>query len=65
MIVAIFCVGGMIGALGTGYVADRFGRKGGLLYTNAFVLLSAACMGFSKAAGQCPTMIYYEFVTNY
>src|SRR5687768_5805078 len=32
LMVSIFCVGGMVGALATAYVAEKFGRKGGLLY---------------------------------
>lgn len=43
--VAIFCFGGMIGGLSTGYVAEKFGRKGGLLVSNALVLFSALLQG--------------------
>ena len=52
--VSIFCVGGVIGALGTGVVADKIGRKAGLIYNNVFVLIAALCMGFTKQSG------YYE-----
>lgn len=45
--VAIFCFGGMIGGLMTGYVAEKFGRKGGLLVSNALVIVSAALQGES------------------
>lgn len=43
--VAIFCFGGMIGGLMTGYIAEKFGRKGGLLISNALVIISAAFQG--------------------
>lgn len=45
--VAIFCFGGMIGGLMTGIVAEQFGRKGGLLISNAFVIVSATLQGKS------------------
>jgi SP family facilitated glucose transporter-like MFS transporter 1 len=43
--VAIFCVGGMIGGSIVGFVADRLGRKKGLLYNNVLVLIATILMG--------------------
>lgn len=43
--VSIFCVGGIIGGAATGYVAERFGRKGGLVMNNVFVVISALLQG--------------------
>ena len=48
--VSMFLVGGMIGALSGGWVAEKFGRKRGLIYTQMFSLLGAVLMGFCKAA---------------
>lgn len=43
--VAIFCFGGMVGGLMTGIVAEKFGRKGGLLVSNSLVVISALLQG--------------------
>ena len=48
--VSVFLVGGMIGALSGGWVAEKFGRKRGLLYTQIFSLLGSILMGSCKAA---------------
>lgn len=50
IIVAIFCFGGMIGGVLTGTIADRFGRKGGLLLNNIFVLLAVILECAAKPA---------------
>lgn len=61
IIVSIFCVGGMIGALATAYVAEKLGRKGGLLINNIFVFIAAALMGFSKMAKSYEMLILGRF----
>jgi len=60
--VSIFCVGGMIGGSLVGIVANTFGRKGGLLLNNIFVLVSAALQGFSKTAGSYEMIIAGRFL---
>ena len=61
VIVAIFSVGGMVGALMTSYVAERFGRKGGLLINNVFVFIAAILMGLCKTAKSYEMLIAGRF----
>ncbi|XP_075990081.1 solute carrier family 2, facilitated glucose transporter member 1-like [Anticarsia gemmatalis] len=55
--VSIYCVGGMIGGIVTGFIADRFGRKGGLLLNNIIVLIAALFEGTSKLANSAELLI--------
>ncbi|XP_015917703.1 solute carrier family 2, facilitated glucose transporter member 1 [Parasteatoda tepidariorum] len=65
ILVSIFCVGGMAGALMTAFVAERFGRKGGLLLNNVFVVLAAIFMGSSKSAGSYEMLIIGRFFIGF
>ncbi|KAK6036204.1 hypothetical protein COOONC_26291, partial [Cooperia oncophora] len=49
-IVALFGVGGAVGGLSSGVLADAAGRRGCLLYTNIIAFLAAAFMGTAKYA---------------
>ncbi|XP_045508952.1 solute carrier family 2, facilitated glucose transporter member 1-like isoform X1 [Colias croceus] len=60
--VAIYCVGGMIGGVITGFVADRFGRKGGLLWNNILVFIATALEGLSKLAQSSEMLIVGRLV---
>ncbi|KAJ9573967.1 hypothetical protein L9F63_008657, partial [Diploptera punctata] len=59
--VSIFCVGGMIGGAITGLVAEKFGRKKGLLINNILVVFAAVFQGASKAAGSFEMIIIGRF----
>ena len=61
IMVSIFCIGGMIGALMTAYVAEKFGRKGGLLWNNIFVFIAGFLMGFSKMCRSYEMLILGRF----
>ncbi|XP_054001948.1 solute carrier family 2, facilitated glucose transporter member 1-like isoform X5 [Hylaeus anthracinus] len=60
--VSIFCVGGMIGGSLVGWVADRFGRKGGLLLNNILVLLTVIFEGSAKAAKSYEMIVIGRFI---
>ncbi|XP_071874991.1 solute carrier family 2, facilitated glucose transporter member 1 isoform X5 [Bombus fervidus] len=60
--VSIFCVGGMIGGSLVGSIADRFGRKGGLLLNNILVVLTVIFEGSAKAAKSYEMIIIGRFL---
>lgn len=61
IMVSMFCIGGMVGALLTAYVAEKFGRKGGLLWNNIFVFIAGALMGLSKSCRSYEMLILGRF----
>ncbi|CAH0557960.1 unnamed protein product [Brassicogethes aeneus] len=61
LMVSVFCIGGMIGGAVTGFVADRFGRKGGLLLNNVLVLLAVVSECISKSVGSYELIILGRF----
>ncbi|KAJ2941791.1 hypothetical protein O0L34_g10598 [Tuta absoluta] len=60
--VSVYCVGGMIGGCLTGLIADRFGRKGGLLLNNVLVFIAAGLEGSAKAANSAEMLIVGRLV---
>ena len=64
MAVAAYILGGMIGSLLGGYVADKFGRKRGLLYVQVFSVLGALLMGLSKSAGSFEMLVIGRLSTG-
>uniref|UniRef100_A0A183BZ76 MFS domain-containing protein n=1 Tax=Globodera pallida TaxID=36090 RepID=A0A183BZ76_GLOPA len=55
--VSIFAVGGMIGGIFVGSLADRLGRRQALLYNNALALIAVSLMTAAKYVG-----IYWLFI---
>ncbi|XP_043273237.1 solute carrier family 2, facilitated glucose transporter member 1-like isoform X2 [Venturia canescens] len=60
--VAIFCVGGMIGGSLVGVIADKLGRKGGLLWINVLVVVAVVLEGFSRMAKSFEMIILGRFI---
>ncbi|XP_022243647.1 glucose transporter type 1-like isoform X2 [Limulus polyphemus] len=56
--VSIFAIGGMIGGISAGTIANRLGRKGGLLVNNIMGILGGALMGFSKLSHSIEMLIF-------
>jgi len=56
-IVAIFCIGGMMGGSLVGVVSSRLGRKGGLLLNNVLVVVATLLMGLAKTANSFQMLI--------
>merc|ERR1711935_1001488 len=56
-IVAVFCVGGVIGGSAIGVVSSRLGRKGGLLLNNVLMLIGGVFLFASKYAGSWEMLI--------
>lgn len=62
IIVSIFCIGGCLGALMTPLVADRLGRKQGLLYNNVIVLVACPLMAGAKFMASYELLILGRFL---
>ncbi|KAJ2552001.1 Bifunctional purine biosynthesis protein PurH [Coemansia sp. RSA 1797] len=44
---SLFAVGGLVGSLGAGWLAERFGRRGGLVYNNIVFVLGPLLMALA------------------
>jgi SP family facilitated glucose transporter-like MFS transporter 1 len=63
--VSIYCVGGIFGGLLTGVVADRLGRKGGLLWNNVAVLVGVVLELLSKAVSAYELLILGRLILGF
>ncbi|XP_002410721.3 solute carrier family 2, facilitated glucose transporter member 1 [Ixodes scapularis] len=62
--VAVFCVGGMMGGLLTACVADRFGRRGGLLLNSGLVFAAALLMTLSRGAASYELLVLGRLIAG-
>lgn len=63
-VVAIYCFGGMIGAMAVGTVADVWGRKRGLMLNNVLVLVAVLLLAFSKTAKSYEMLVVGRFIVG-
>ncbi|XP_058119657.1 glucose transporter type 1 isoform X3 [Anopheles ziemanni] len=60
--VSIFAIGGMLGGISGGWMANRFGRKGGLLLNNVLGIAGACLMGFTKMSHSYEMLFLGRFI---
>ncbi|XP_026826529.1 glucose transporter type 1 isoform X5 [Ooceraea biroi] len=60
--VSIFAIGGMVGGFSGGIIANRFGRKGGLLLNNVLGIVGGCLMGFTKLAESYEMLFFGRFI---
>nr|NP_001097469.2 glucose transporter 1, isoform L [Drosophila melanogaster]ABW08434.2 glucose transporter 1, isoform L [Drosophila melanogaster] len=60
--VSIFAIGGMLGGFSGGWMANRFGRKGGLLLNNVLGIAGACLMGFTKVSHSYEMLFLGRFI---
>ncbi|XP_065347438.1 glucose transporter type 1 isoform X5 [Cloeon dipterum] len=60
--VSIFAIGGMVGGFSGGTIANRFGRKGGLLLNNFLGIGGACLMGVTKIAHSYEILFLGRFI---
>uniref|UniRef100_A0A8D8KAF4 Glucose transporter type 1 n=2 Tax=Culex pipiens TaxID=7175 RepID=A0A8D8KAF4_CULPI len=60
--VSIFAIGGMLGGFSGGWMANRFGRKGGLLMNNVLGITGACLMGFTKMSHSYEILFLGRFI---
>lgn len=60
--VSIFAIGGMLGGFSGGWMANRFGRKGGLLMNNVLGIAGACLMGSTKIVNSYEMLFLGRFI---
>ncbi|XP_075228604.1 glucose transporter 1 isoform X1 [Lycorma delicatula] len=60
--VSIFAIGGMLGGFSGGMIANKFGRKGGLLMNNVLGIGGACLMGFTKVSHSYEMLFVGRFI---
>ena len=61
---SLLLVGGIIGALATGWVGNKFGRKNGIIYVQLISIFSAALGGICKACNSFEILFLSRFLAG-
>ncbi|XP_063066432.1 solute carrier family 2 member 11, like [Engraulis encrasicolus] len=64
-VVSIFCVGGLMGALGAGRLVDKYGRNRCLLLNNLVTIAGAIVMALSKTAASFEMIMAGRFIYGF
>lgn len=64
VVVGIFSCGGIVGGISACCLAERMGRKGGLLTTSALAIVASLIMAFSKSVSSYEMFIIGRFMTG-
>ena len=63
--VSIFSIGGMVGALSGGRIAEKYGRKHGLIYTQVFSCLGAILQGGCKYSSSYEMLVIGRLLAGF
>ena len=61
---ALFPLGGVFGGLSSGFFADNFGRKNGLILVNILVIITSCLNIVSKYVNSIETLMAGRFITG-
>ncbi|XP_067406059.1 solute carrier family 2, facilitated glucose transporter member 11-like isoform X2 [Emydura macquarii macquarii] len=62
LIVSIYCAGGLLGSLCSGYLTEKYGKKKCLLCNNMLIIVAALHMCFSKTAKSFEMILIGRFL---
>lgn len=62
--VSIWAVGGLLGGLSAGFFADKYGRRGAMVYNNALALVAGTLMGLASLASSFEMLIAGRFISG-
>ncbi|NWT53589.1 GTR5 protein, partial [Erythrocercus mccallii] len=65
LIVSVYCMGGMIGCLCSGYLTAKFGKKKCLLCNNVLMIVAASIMGCSKISQSFEMILIGRFMCGF